>query len=68
MVLVGDGMDTRPFRLPWPPSTLLFLVAPAEVHELAEAVLKEGGARGQPGCLLRRVNFDPKVRGEWGWI
>lgn len=38
-MLLGDGMDTRPFRLLWPPGTLLFSVAPAEVHEQAEALL-----------------------------
>jgi hypothetical protein len=61
VVLLGDGMDTRPFRLPWPEGTLLFIVAPPEVHELAEAVL--GAAPGGParvprGCLMRRVNAD----------
>ena len=62
MVLLGDGFDTRPFRLNWPPGTLLFSVAPAEVHEQAEARL----AAAQPpahvmrGCLLRRVNMNLK--------
>lgn len=61
MVLVGDGMDTRPFRLPWPEGTVMFLVAPPESHELAEAVLQAAQARVPRGCLLRRVNL--KVRG-----
>jgi hypothetical protein len=62
VVLLGDGFDTRPFRLTWPPGTLLFNVAPAEVHEQAEARL----AAAQPpahvmrGCLLRRVNMNIK--------
>lgn len=30
VVLVGDGMDTRPFRLPWPTGTVLYLVAPGQ--------------------------------------
>eukprot|EP00879_Flechtneria_rotunda_P028693 GHRR01030903.1.p1 GENE.GHRR01030903.1~~GHRR01030903.1.p1 ORF type:complete len:432 (+),score=161.51 GHRR01030903.1:347-1642(+) len=60
VVLLGDGMDTRPFRLLWPPGSLLFLVAPAEVHEQAEALL---ATSSQPphvmrGCLLRRVNMN----------
>jgi hypothetical protein len=68
VVLLGaDGGDCRPFRLPWPEGTVLFLVAPAEVHERAEALLeqqqKEGGAdaavaRVPRGCLLRRVDLD----------
>ncbi len=44
VVLVGDGLDTRPYRLPWPPGTLLFVVAPAEVHAAAEAALATPGA------------------------
>ncbi len=57
-MLLGDGMDSRPFRLPWPPGTLLYVVAPPEVHELAEAVLSQAEARVPRGCLLRRVNAD----------
>jgi O-methyltransferase involved in polyketide biosynthesis len=30
VVLVGDGMDTRPFRLPWTAGTVLYLVAPGQ--------------------------------------
>jgi hypothetical protein len=58
---VGDGFDTRPFRLPWPPGTVIFLVAPPESHERAEALLAglEGGApRVERGCLLRRVSLN----------
>ena len=28
VVLVGDGFDTRPFRLPWPAGTVIYMVAP----------------------------------------
>jgi len=41
VVLLGDGGDCRPFRLPWPEGTILFSVAPAEVHERAEALLQQ---------------------------
>lgn len=55
-------MDTRPYRLPWPTGTLLFVVASSESHELAEAVLAQtGNAYVQRGCLLRRVNADLQV-------
>ncbi|KAG1665995.1 hypothetical protein FOA52_010093 [Chlamydomonas sp. UWO 241] len=60
VVLLGDGFDTRPFRLLWPQGTVIFLVAPSECHELAEAVLKQAGAKVPRGCLLRRVNTDLK--------
>ncbi|KAF8065520.1 MTS1 [Scenedesmus sp. PABB004] len=60
VVLLGDGLDCRPFRLPWPPGTLLFLVAPAEVHAAAEALLAAAPAPAHVprGCLLRRVPLD----------
>ena len=55
VVLVGDAFDTRPFRLPWPEGTVIFCVASAEAHRIAEAALKEQQARVPRGCLLRRV-------------
>ncbi len=30
VVLVGDGMDSRPYRLPWPMGTVIYLVAPGD--------------------------------------
>ncbi|PNH00468.1 hypothetical protein TSOC_013707, partial [Tetrabaena socialis] len=44
VVLLGDGLDSRPFRLPWPPGTALFLAAPLEVHAAAEVALKSEAA------------------------
>lgn len=58
VVLLVDAFDTRPFRLPWPPGTLLFLVAPGEAHEKAEAVLAQQRIFVPRGCLLRRVPCD----------
>ncbi|GAX83986.1 hypothetical protein CEUSTIGMA_g11411.t1 [Chlamydomonas eustigma] len=58
VVLLADGMDTRPFRMNWPEGTIMFLIAPSECHELAEAVLKQVGATVPRGCMLRRVNAD----------
>lgn len=58
IVLVGSGYDTRPFRLPWPTGTVLYLVASPESHEMAEALLSVHGSdcKVPEGCLLRRVN------------
>lgn len=61
VVLLGDGMDTRPYRLPWPAGTVLYIVAPPEVHDRAEAVLEQQGARVLRGCLVKRVRVDLKV-------
>lgn len=70
VVLLGDGLDTRPFRLPWPTGTVLFCIAPGEVHERAEAVLSQNPTSNNNntstkdkacvprGCLLRRVSHD----------
>ena len=62
VVLLGCGMDTRPFRLGWPRGTLLFLLAPGEVHAAAEQALRAAGAAVPSGCLLRRVPIDLEVR------
>ncbi|GIL62985.1 hypothetical protein Vafri_17152 [Volvox africanus] len=39
VVLLGDAMDTRPFRLPLAPGTAIFMVAPEAVHAAAAAAL-----------------------------
>ncbi|GLC41902.1 hypothetical protein PLESTB_001045600 [Pleodorina starrii] len=39
VVLLGDAMDTRPYRLPLAPGTAIFMVAPAEAHAAAAAAL-----------------------------
>jgi O-methyltransferase involved in polyketide biosynthesis len=58
LVLVGDGYCTRPFRLNVPIGTVIYLVAPGEVHERAEALLAEQPvkARVPRGCLLKRID------------
>jgi O-methyltransferase involved in polyketide biosynthesis len=60
VVLIGDGSCARFSRLPWPAGTVIFVVAPAEVHERAEAILQSGNfpAMAPRGCLLRRVDLD----------
>lgn len=64
VVLLGCGMDTRPFRLGWPVGTVLFLLAPQDVHDAGEQVLRAAGATVTRGCLLRRVPID--LQGEAG--
>lgn len=58
LVLIGDGYCTRPFRLDLPVGTIIYLVAPGEVHERAEALLagQPVKARVPRGCLLKRVD------------
>lgn len=35
VVLLTDGMDTRPFRLPWPLATTAFDVSPSDTYNFA---------------------------------
>jgi hypothetical protein len=65
VVLVGDGCCTRSFRMPWPQGTVIYMVAPGEVHERAEAVLAAATPRPRVprGCLLRRVVCDYTIPG-----
>ncbi|KAK9838883.1 hypothetical protein WJX74_005154 [Apatococcus lobatus] len=58
VVLLGCGMDTRPYRLMWPAGTVLYEVAPAEVHAAAVAALQAASAKVQRGCLHIRVSAD----------
>lgn len=58
VVLLGDGTCTRFSRLPWPAGTVIYLVAPPEVHERAEAILKGTSASAPRGSLLRRVSLN----------
>jgi O-methyltransferase involved in polyketide biosynthesis len=58
VVIVGDGFCTRFARLPWPAGTIIYLVAPSEVHERAEAILRDLKVSVPRGCLLKRVDFD----------
>ena len=60
VVLIGDGTCTRFCRLPWAQGTVIFLVAPSEVHERADAILKAQDEKivAPRGCMLRRVDCD----------
>lgn len=40
IVLLTDGMDTRPYRLPWPPSSFIFDVSPSRAYSIADENLK----------------------------
>jgi methyltransferase (TIGR00027 family) len=61
VVLVGAGLDTRAFRLPWPPSTACFELDTPEVLAYKEEALGALGAR--PGC--RRVAVPADLRADW---
>ncbi|XP_058200106.1 O-methyltransferase 1, chloroplastic [Rhododendron vialii] len=58
VVLLTDGMDTRPYRLGWPNSTLIFDVSPERVFRKAAKKLEDVGAKIQKGCLFLRVPLE----------
>lgn len=42
LILLNNGMDTRPYRLNWPTSTILFDISPESVFKTAAEKLKGG--------------------------
>lgn len=46
----------------WPAGTILYEVAPAEVHGAAASVLRAASAKVQRGCLHIRVSADIQVQ------
>ena len=61
VVLLGSGLDTRAFRLSWPPSVALFELDQAAVLGFKDAVLGRLGAR--PACGRATVGVD--LREDW---
>ena len=75
VVILGAGMDTRAFRLAWPPSLTVFEVDRGEVFEHKETVLDELHARSSCRrqlvasssrrswtAALVKAGFDPRRR------
>ena len=61
VVILGAGMDTRAFRLAWPPSLTVFEVDRRDVFEHKEAVIGEIHAR----ATCRRQIVASNSRGGW---
>jgi len=61
IVLVAAGLDTRAFRLPWPPGVRLFEVDLPDVLAFKERVLSEREARAS----CERVSVAADLRGDW---
>lgn len=56
VALLAAGLDTRAFRLPWPPSTRLYELDQADVLQRKESILSSAGAA--PACQRRAVGVD----------
>jgi methyltransferase (TIGR00027 family) len=61
VVIVGAGMDTRAFRLPWPAGTSLYELDHPELLDLKEEILVREGAC--PQCHRSFLGVD--LEGEW---
>ncbi|KAF6173605.1 hypothetical protein GIB67_022964 [Kingdonia uniflora] len=55
IVLLTDGMDTRPYRLKWPNSTIIFDISPNRVFQRAAQKLEDVGAKIAKSCLFIHV-------------
>jgi len=60
-VILASGLDSRAYRLPWPPGTVVFEVDQPEVIEFKTRTLSELGAK--PTAELRVVGVD--LRNDW---
>ncbi|XVF32786.1 hypothetical protein REPUB_Repub17cG0112600 [Reevesia pubescens] len=58
VVLLSDGMDTRPYRLNWPSSTIIFDISPERVFQKAAEKLKGVGAKIPRSCLFLHVPLE----------
>ncbi|KAL2540484.1 S-adenosyl-L-methionine-dependent methyltransferase superfamily protein [Abeliophyllum distichum] len=55
VVLLTDGMDTRPYRLNWPASTIIFEVSPERIFRKSNQKLKDIGAKIPRSCLFYHI-------------
>ncbi|URE18831.1 hypothetical protein MUK42_31055 [Musa troglodytarum] len=58
IVLLTDGMDTRPYRLSWPCSCIIFDISPQSVFNVASKKLKGTGAKIGRNCNLVHVPLE----------
>ncbi len=62
VVLLGAGLDTRAWRLPWPAGVVVYELDRAEVLEAKADILARAGA--EPTCDRRAVPAD--LASDWG--
>lgn len=58
VVLLTDGMDTRPYRLSWPTSTIIFDISPERVFKRAAEKLEGVGAKIPRNSLFLHVPME----------
>ncbi|URE18832.1 hypothetical protein MUK42_31055 [Musa troglodytarum] len=57
-ILMINGMDTRPYRLSWPCSCIIFDISPQSVFNVASKKLKGTGAKIGRNCNLVHVPLE----------
>ncbi|XP_057429931.1 O-methyltransferase 1, chloroplastic [Lotus japonicus] len=58
LILLNNGMDTRPYRLNWPTSTILFDISPESVFKTAAEKLKGVGAKIPKSCIFYHIPLE----------
>ncbi|XP_020089844.1 uncharacterized protein LOC109711291 isoform X3 [Ananas comosus] len=53
--MILDGMDTRPLRMNWPRSSILYDVSPERIFKVTSQRFKGVGAKVSRGCLLIHI-------------
>lgn len=55
IVLLTDGMDTRPYRLRWPLASIIYDISPERVFKEASQQLEGAGAKISKSCMLIHI-------------
>ncbi|KAJ6851197.1 uncharacterized protein M6B38_261000 [Iris pallida] len=55
IVLLTDGMDTRPYRLRWPLASVIYDISPERVFKEASQQLEGAGAKISKSCMLIHI-------------
>nr|CAB3452502.1 unnamed protein product [Digitaria exilis] len=58
IVLLTDGMDTRPYRLSWPRLSVVYDVSPGKVFSTATRQLRGSGAKVSRNCVLLHTHLE----------
>ncbi|KAG8663538.1 hypothetical protein MANES_01G219800v8 [Manihot esculenta] len=58
VVLLTDGMETRPYRLNWPTSSIIYDVSPQRIFKRSAERLKGVGAKIPRNCLFLHVPLE----------
>ncbi|XP_044502986.1 O-methyltransferase 1, chloroplastic [Mangifera indica] len=58
VVLLTDGMDTRPYRLNWPNSTIIYDISPERIFKNSAKKLEGVGAKIPRSCLYLHVPLE----------